>query len=136
MSTANGQDDGSRRAIAGFFEVYADALVSGDLPRIALCYGYPGLVLADEGTVVVADPSDVEAAFAGAAEVYRTRGLVRARPTVERIEAIDRGVIQVDVRWDYLDTDDVAREWEAYRYVLRCLDGACAIHVVISRAAT
>jgi hypothetical protein len=83
---------------------------------------------------VVSDPSDVEAAFAGAAAVYRTQGLVRARPTLERVEPIDRGLVEVDVRWDYLDTADIPRERESYRYVLRCVDGSCAIHVVISRS--
>jgi ketosteroid isomerase-like protein len=62
--------------IPAFLDRYAEALAGGDLPGIAAYYALPALVVGDTGAIPVAEPSQVEAAFVGAADAYRAQGLV------------------------------------------------------------
>jgi hypothetical protein len=65
--------------LQAFFVRYGEALAAGNLQTIANCYVLPGLVLSDTGSISIADHEEIEAAFRGAAEAYRTQGLVAAR---------------------------------------------------------
>ena len=92
-----------------FFDRYSEAFAAGDLPGISGCYEVPVLILSDASSVVVTAREEIEAAFDGAAEAYRSQGLVDVRPTILHQEEITAGLVSVDVGWDYLDERGQAR---------------------------
>ena len=105
--------------VPAFLDRYAEALGAGDLPAIAACYALPALVVGDGATIPVAEPAQVEAAFAGAADAYRARGLVGIRPELRAVDPLTTTLTLVDVRWAYLDEAGAARQHTSYRYLLR-----------------
>jgi len=118
--------------VSAFLDRYADALAAGDLPGIAACYALPALVVGDAGTIPVAEPAQVEAAFAGAADAYRAQGLVGIRPELRSVDPLTATLILVDVRWAYLDQAGTARQHTSYRYLLRRSDSdRLGIQVVV-----
>jgi ketosteroid isomerase-like protein len=125
-------DTTSQHDVPTFLDRYADALASGDLPGIAACYALPALVLGDAATIPVAEPGQLEAAFAGAADAYRAQGLVGLRPEVQAVDPLTGTLTMVDVRWAYLDEAGSARQHTSYRYLLRRQGtGQLGIQVVI-----
>jgi ketosteroid isomerase-like protein len=129
-------DSTSNHDVAAFLDRYAGALAAGDLPGIAACYALPALVIGDSATIPVAEPAQVEAAFAGTAEAYRAQGLVGLRPQVRAVEPLTGALTLVDVGWAYLDETDRERQHTSYRYLLRRSDrGQLGIQVVIDMTA-
>lgn len=115
-----------------FLVRYGEALSAGDLKAISGCYAVPCLVLSDTGSVPITACEEIEAAFDGAAERYRTQGLVAVRPTLLASEALSERLVWVEVRWDYLDEQGRSAQQNGYRYVLRLEDEASPkIQVVI-----
>jgi ketosteroid isomerase-like protein len=118
--------------IRSFLDRYAEALVGGDLPGIAACYVLPALVVGDPAAIPIAEAAQVEAAFAGAAENYRSQGLVGARPELRAVDPLSPALTLVDVRWSYLDEAGDARQHSSYHYLLRRSDGGqLGIQVVV-----
>ena len=118
--------------ITAFLDRYAEALTAGDLPGIAACYVLPALVVGDAATIPVAEAGQVEAAFAGAAEAYRAKGLVAIRPELRALDPLTPNLTLADVRWSYLDEAGEARQHTSYRYLLRRSDaGELGIQVVV-----
>ena len=118
--------------IAAFLDRYAEALAAGDLPGIAACYAVPALVVGDANTVPVAEAAQVEAAFAGAADTYRAKGLVGIRSELRAVDPLTATLTLVNVGWSYLDEAGAARQHTSYRYLLRRSDGGrLGIQVVI-----
>jgi ketosteroid isomerase-like protein len=125
-------DTTSPSDISAFLDRYAEALAAGDLPGIAACYALPALVVGDAATITVADPGQVEAAFAGAADAYRAQGLVGLRPEVRTVDPLTGTLTLVEVGWAYLDEAGRARQHTSYRYLLRRQGtGQLGIQVVI-----
>jgi ketosteroid isomerase-like protein len=125
-------DTTPERDVSTFLERYADALSRGDLPGIAGCYVLPALVVGDGGAISISEPSQVEAAFAGAAEAYREQGLVTPLAELQSIDPLTAALTLVEVRWAYLDEAGTARQHTSYRYLLRRTDaGGLGIQVVI-----
>ena len=92
----------------------------------------PGLVVGDAAAIPVAEPGEVEAAFAGAAEAYRAQGLVGIRPELRAVDPLTPTLTLADVRWAYLEESGAARQHTSYRYLLRRSDsGELAIQVVV-----
>lgn len=118
-------------ALTEFFDRYGNALIVGDLPTIAACYAMPGLVVADDATFSFTTPAAVDAAFAGAAETYREKGLVAARAELREVSWLTPALAIVSVTWEYLDAKGWAVPGESYRYVLRMVGGKPVICVVI-----
>jgi Domain of unknown function (DUF4440) len=122
--------------IRAFFDRYAEVLVGGDLPGIAACYALPALVVGDAGTIPVTEAGQVEAAFAGAADGYRARGLVGARPQILAVDPLTVALTLVAVRWSYLDEAGREGDHTSYRYLLRRTgDGQHGIQVVVDTTA-
>ncbi|GAA5074573.1 ketosteroid isomerase-like protein [Thermocatellispora tengchongensis] len=116
-----------------FFATYAAALVAGDLDGIAAAYAYPCLILADDFSLAVQEAAEVKRAFDGAAERHRAQGLVGARPLVGAVDKVTERLVDVDVRWEYLDDGGVVRERDHYRYTLHLGEGGeAAIRVVVA----
>ena len=125
-------DTTSHQDVSAFLDRYADALASGDLPGIAACYALPGLVVGDAATIPVAEPAQIEAAFGGAADAYRSQGLVGLRPELRAVDPLTGALTLVDVRWAYLDEAGRERQHTSYRYLLRRTDtGSLGIQVVV-----
>jgi hypothetical protein len=110
-----------RTRLEGFFVRYGEAVSDGDLEAISACYAVPSIVISDEGAIPIATREEVEAAFDGAAERYRARGMVAARPTVVAAEALTEKLVSADVRWDYVDEGGAQRR--AKRVPLRAQAG-------------
>jgi ketosteroid isomerase-like protein len=120
------------REIPPFLDRYAEALAAGDLAGVAACYALPALVVGDAGTIPITEPAQVEAAFAGAADAYRSQGLVGIRPELRAVDPLTANLTLVDVRWAYLDEAGAARQYSSYRYLLRRSDaGQLGIQVVV-----
>ena len=105
--------------VESFFRRYGDALAAGDLAGISSCYAYPSYVAGDDRSVMITDPGQVEAFFAGAAENYRAAGLTRAVAALEQLTALSPALVDVDVRWSYTDDEGVEQAGERFRYLLR-----------------
>jgi ketosteroid isomerase-like protein len=119
-------------AIPPFLDRYAEALAAGDLAGVAACYALPALVVGDAGAIPVTEPAQVEAAFAGAADAYRSQGLVGIRPELRAVDPLTANLTLVDVCWAYLDEAGAARQHSSYRYLLRRSDaGQLGIQVVV-----
>ena len=125
-------DTTPRSEIVDFLDRYAEALTAGDLPGIAACYVLPGLVVGEAATIPVAEAGQVEAAFAGAAEAYRAKGLVGIRHELRALDPLTPALTLADVRWSYLDEAGEARQHTSYRYLLRRSGpGQLGIQVVV-----
>ena len=118
-----------------FLEAYSRELVGGDLDGIAARYSYPAYVAGDEQSIPVAAPADVKAAFAGAAEQYRKRGMVGAVAEIRRTEELTSRLVWADVRWSYQDETGAEVQAESYRYLLREAGNSCQICVVVATGA-
>jgi ketosteroid isomerase-like protein len=118
--------------VEAFLDRYAEALAGGDLPGIAGCYTLPALVAGDEAAIPIAEAAQVEAAFAGAADAYRTQGLVGIRAELRAVDRLTPTLVLANVRWAYLDQDGQARRHSDLRYLLRrSAPGRLGIQVVV-----
>jgi ketosteroid isomerase-like protein len=121
-----------RARLEAFFTHYGEAVSAGDLAAISASYAVPAIVISDEGAIPIASRAEVEAAFDGAAQAYRARGMVAARPTVLAAEALTGKLVFADVRWDYLDEGGHSAEQNGYRYVLRLEDAGTRICALVA----
>ncbi len=121
-----------RARLEAFFVRYGEAVSAGDLKTISGCYSVPSIVVSDAGSIPIATREEVEAAFDGAAERYRSQGMVAARPTVVAVENLPEKLAFADVRWDYLDEEGRSAEQNNYRYVLRLEDAGPRICALIA----
>lgn len=121
--------------VEDFFATYADAFAAGDLDGVARCYGYPSIVLTNGTVLGVQDEADVRAAFSGVADLYRSRGVVQARPRFERIAWVTEQIADVDVQWEYFDGAGAVRGGDRYRYTVRDTGSGPRIHLVVPRPA-
>lgn len=121
-----------RARLEAFFVRYGEAVSAGDLKAISACYAIPAIVISDEGAIPIATREEVEAAFDGAAQAYRARGMVAARPTVLAAEVLTEKLVSADVRWDYVDEEGRSAEQNGYRYVLRLEEAGPRICALIA----
>src|SRR5215212_9219479 len=119
--------------VEAFLDRYGEALAGGDLAGIAACYTLPALVAGDGAAIPIAEPGQVEAAFAGAADADRAQGLVGIRAELRGVDRLTPNLLLADVRWAYLDQGGEARRHSSYRYLLRrsAADGRLRIQVVV-----
>lgn len=128
MSQAQGYE---HEDVQTFLNSYGVALSAGDLDTIAESYAFPALVVADEVSVLVADPDTVRESFRGAAQNYRQRGLVGAVAQIEDVRVTSAGLVWVDVRWSYRDEYAREADAESFRYLLRRGRNTFTICVVV-----
>ena len=121
-----------RARLAAFFVRYGEAVSIGELKSISACYAVPAIVISDAGAIPIATREEVEAAFDGAAERYRAQGMVAARPTVLKAEALTEKLVSADVRWDYVDEEGRSAQQNGYRYVLRLEDAGPRICALVA----
>jgi hypothetical protein len=102
-----------------FLNSYGVALATGDLDSIAEAYAFPALVVTDDASVLIADPDTVRDSFRGAAEGYRSRGLVGVVAQIRSLGTTSAGLVWADVRWSYRDEYAAEADTESFRYLLR-----------------
>lgn len=120
--------------IREFLERLGRALSSGDLDGVVDCWEVPALVLSDEGVVPVTGLGEVRGFFAGAAEWYRSQGLVTTRPEAIRVERLSEKLSAVDVRWPGFDAEGIRKATERSYYILRAgEDGRPHIRLAVTR---
>ncbi|WFE47434.1 hypothetical protein [Verrucosispora sp. WMMD1129] len=117
--------------LTDFFERYGVALTAGDLPAIAGCYALPGLVVADTYSFSFNSPAAVALSFVGAAPDYAERELVAAHADIEQVQQISALLVEVAVRWEFLDSQGRQVPGERYRYLLRSTEEGPAICTVV-----
>jgi hypothetical protein len=111
------------------------ALGERDLEAIANSWEVPALVLSDEGAVAVADAGEIERFFAQAVDWYRGRGVMTARPEIERLERLTPRLYAVDVRWPGFDATGRETWSERSHYILRLDDdGRPRVRVALTLA--
>lgn len=87
----------------------------------------------DTGSNPMAEPGQVEAAFAGADDAYRRQGLVGNWPELRAVDPLTPNLTLVDVGWTYPDGAGEARQHSSYRFQLRRAPapGQLGIQVVV-----
>jgi hypothetical protein len=89
------------------------------------------LIVANAMSIAVGDSADIEAAFAGAADAYRAKGLVGVEAVVRDIDRLTSALVLVAVDWQYATAAGEVEAGESYRYLLRVDDDAARICVVV-----
>lgn len=117
-------------------ERYGQALGSGDFSLVANGWVMPAMVLSDQGALVITDIAEVERFFAGAAEWYRSQGVVSTVPEIVHSDVLSERLVAVDVRWPSLDADGNTVMSELSHYILEAgTDGQFRIRVALTRGA-
>jgi len=117
-------------------EQYGQALGAGDFSLIANGWVVPAMVLSDQGALVVTDIAEVERFFSGAAEWYRSQGIVSTRPEIVRMDILSEKLVAVDVHWPSYDADGNERMNELSHYILEVgKDSQFRIRVALTRTA-
>ena len=130
MGQSNTQKE---QGLQSMLENFARAFTRGDGKTAATCWEVPALIVADQGTKVVATLAEVEDFYGGAAKQYNDMGITDTRPEVQSVNWLTDKLASVHVRWPYLDAKGQARpESEASTYVMRIGDdGRPRINVVV-----
>ncbi|WP_431098982.1 hypothetical protein [Polaromonas aquatica] len=134
MGQSNTQKE---QGLQSMLENFARAFTRGDGKTAATCWEVPALIVADQGTKVVATLAEVEDFYGGAAKQYNDMGITDTRPEVQSVTWMTDRLASVHVRWPYLDAKGQARpDSEASTYVVRFGDdGQPRINVVVMMGA-
>lgn len=120
--------------IRQLLERLGQAISAGELEKVSACWVVPAVLLSDEGAIVLANASEIEALMARASESYRSQGIVSTRPEIERIEMLSEKIASVDVRWPSLDKSGKEKATERSHYLLQLdKDGQPRIRVALTR---
>lgn len=134
MGQATSKPAHEPETVQAYLDRFARALTAGDGAAIATMWEVPALVLHDEASRGVGSAAEVEGFFATAHEQYNKRGIVDARPVIEREEWLSDRIVSVDVRWPYDDARGQTMGSESSTYVLRRDDqGELKMRVAIMR---
>jgi hypothetical protein len=109
--------------LAQFFDRYAKAVTSDDLPVLVAAWETPAFVLGDIGAHAVSSPDEITKLFSGAKEQYNARGIVGTRADIVRSEWPSERIATVTVRWPFIDRDGRELGYETSTYMLRRDDG-------------
>jgi hypothetical protein len=118
-------------ALTDFFDRYGAALTSGDLSTIASCYAMPGMVVSDSYSFSFSSPAAVALSFLGAAPAYREKELVAAHARLRDVRRLTQSLTEVDVDWEFLDSQGGFLRGDSIRYVLRIGAQGAQICVVV-----
>jgi hypothetical protein len=118
-------------ALTDFFDRYGAALTSGDLSTIASCYAMPGMVVSDLYSFSFSSPAAVALSFLGAAPAYREKELVAAHAQLRDVRRLTQSLTEVDVDWEFLDSQGGFLRGDSIRYVLRIGAQGAQICVVV-----
>ncbi len=105
--------------INDFFEIYAKALENYDTKGLAYMYTTPCTMLSDDSTAFFNDPGKLEGFFNQGTGFYKQFGIAYARPDVWSRRLYTDKIINVMVKWEYLDVFKKPIYNCDYHYVLK-----------------
>lgn len=123
----------ARARIEHFFLLYGMALDQGRASLVSECWETSAFVMSDDCAKAVTSTSELETYFAAAIDWYRSQGLVRLRPYLEKVESLGERLFSVDVTWHASDAHGIERSAERTRYTLR-LDAEDQLRIRVSVA--
>lgn len=105
--------------IQDFFDRMAAALTRGDGEAVADLWAVPALVLSDRHVQAVGSREEVARFFGSAKDQYNQLGIADTRAQIVGFERLTTRIVQVDVRWPWLDANGAERGEEMSTYLLR-----------------
>jgi hypothetical protein len=110
------------------------ALSDGDAKAVAQFWALPGLVLSDQGAIVVNAAAEIEQFFTKSIASYRENGIYSTRPDLRASELLSDTLAWADVEWPGIDANGKEVSRERSFYILRIGDdGSARIQVALSR---
>jgi hypothetical protein len=129
MAASSASSDG---AITDLMSRFADGLTAGDGKAIAKLWTVPALVLSATTVHAVSSLEQVEAFFSGVKEQYAAQGIDEAKPDIRSIVWLTPEIVNVTVRWPYVDASGREFGEESSTYTLRRVeDGSLKIQVIV-----
>jgi hypothetical protein len=113
------QPKGGDPGVQDYLDTFAQALTAGDGEAIADLWETPAFVIAADMVRTVDDRSEVADFFGGAREQYNKLGITGTRAEIVRLDAISDRLVNVTVRWPYLDAHGRETGGETSTYTLR-----------------
>jgi hypothetical protein len=86
-----------------FLDTFAKALTTGDAPAVARLWETPAFVLGDGMARAVNSSAEVEEFFSHAKDQYAAQGIMEARAEILQLDCLTERIVQVEVRWPYVD---------------------------------
>ena len=118
-NTSTAQVDASRQEVQQFFDRFAQALTSGDVPTVVSLWQVPAYVMSDAEIHPVGSPAEIEQFFGGAKQRYNAQGIVSTRAEIAQLQWPTERIAMVEVRWPYLDAHGREVGEESSSYTLR-----------------
>jgi hypothetical protein len=123
-------------AVRDFLDTFAQALTVGDGSAVARLWETPAFVLGDGMARVVNSDQEVEKFFAGSKDEYNARGITEARAEILELDWLSEQIVQVQVRWPYLDAYGKELGYETSTYTLmRNDDGKLRLRIAVMHGA-
>ena len=121
-----------QHSVQHFLDRLGQALTAGRGDVVAKMWEVPALVVDDRGVIAVATEAEVASFFGSAAGQYHALGIVDTRAHILREDWITARIVNVDVRWPWLDAAGHELGWEISTYTLRVDDaGRLRLRVAI-----
>ena len=121
-------------ALQEFFDRFTSALTNGDGKAIAQMWETPAYFIGDEMIRSEENPLEVEKFFGSAKEMYASKGISGTRAELGPVQWVTDRIVEVDVRFPYLEAAGEEQGEESSRYTLRRDDeGEFKFCVVVMR---
>lgn len=118
--------------IQSLLDAMARALTEGRGSDVAKAWETPAYVVSDEGVHPIGSAKEIADFFGGARAQYDERGITGTYAQIENERWLTERIVEVDVRWPYLDDRNEEIGHEISTYVLRRDDfGAMRIRCAI-----
>lgn len=125
-----------RAGVQRYFDLFAEAMTSGDTKTMAKLWGVPAFVIGANEARVVQSESEVEQFFEGAKDMYNERGIFGTRAEIVDLDWVGPDLVIAKVRWPYLDQNERTLGEESSSYtLLRGEDGGFKLRVITMRGA-
>jgi len=105
--------------VQDFLDRMARAITAGEGRVVAAMWDVPALIVGDDEVRAVASRHQLEPFFSSTRDQYNERGITDTRAQIVRMIWLTDRIVQVDVRWPYLDAAGQEVGAEASQYTLR-----------------
>jgi len=123
--------------VQAFLDEFAHALTSGDGEGVAALWDVPALVVGDDMVRSITNAAELVAFFGGAKDQYAEHGVTGTRGEILSLDRPTPKIVQLTVRWPWLDDNGNEVGSESSSYVLRKDDaGNLKLRVAVMRGAT
>jgi hypothetical protein len=108
--------------VLDFLEAFALAISEGNGEALAELWETPCFVLSQEFAHTLDDNTEIKEFCAIARDRYGSRGVTHTRPQIVRMDEITDRIVNVRVRWPWLDSDEIEMGADVATYTLRLAD--------------